>query len=34
MEVLDGNGDLITWLSDDPDDWKLWNRYISPMVDS
>ena len=22
MEVLDGNGDLITWLSDNPDDWN------------
>ena len=27
MEVLDGNGDLITWLSDDPDDWNSYSDY-------
>ena len=27
MEVLDENGDLITWLSDDPDDWNSFSDY-------
>ena len=27
MEVLDGNGDLITWLSDNPDDWNTFSDY-------
>lgn len=27
MEVLDENGDLITWLSEDPDDWNSYSDY-------
>lgn len=27
MEVLDDNGELVCWLSDDPDDWNSWSDY-------
>jgi len=27
-EVLDKDGNLITWFSDDPDDWNSWSDYL------
>jgi tetratricopeptide (TPR) repeat protein len=27
MEVIDDNGELACWLSDDPDDWNSWSDY-------